>query len=119
MSSNRAPLAVAVVLSLFWLVACGKERQKIEFCAIETGHFDKESMVVDAGHRRILGSDTSYEFDTVQLPFAKGFVRPFPFFLPLVQLKDMPRHWEVRGYEFTMSDPTTYEPGWVLINGRA
>lgn len=75
--------------------------------------------MIDLERRRILGSDTSYELKTVELPFAKGFVRPFPFVLPSRPLKDMPTHWEIQGYEFTLSDPTAHESGWVLINGRA
>lgn len=116
---NQAPHVTAVILCFLCLSACGQQRHRIEFCAIEAGRFDKESMVIDLEHRRILGSDTSYELKTVELPFAKGFVRPFPFVLPLRPLKDMPTHWEIQGYEFTLSDRTAHESGWVLINGRA
>jgi hypothetical protein len=111
--------AVIMTIVILCLAACSERRNKIEFCAIDRGRFDKESMVVDIEHRRVRGSDTSYEFSVVDLQFAKGFLEPFPFVLPVVQLEQVPTHWEVNGYEFTMSAPATIGPDWVLIDAHA
>lgn len=108
--------ALLVVFSC--LFACTEVPHDIEFRALENGQFAKESMVIDVQHRRVRGSDTSYEFAVLESPVAKGFVTPFPIALPKLPLKEMPPTWEMEGYRFTLSAPLATDPDWVLIKGQ-
>ncbi len=110
---------LALMMVGLCFVGCNEKRHQVEFCGIESGQFDKQSMVIDLEHRRVLGSDTSFGFKIVSTPFAKGFVEPFPFVLPTVPLEEVPSHWEVGGYEFTVGPVGKNDTSWVLISADA
>lgn len=100
------------------LHGCQRERHKFEFCAINRGVFDKESTIIDTDNHRVDGADTSFEFGILDLGFARGFAKPFPFMLPAVPLNKMPGRWEAGGYRFTMSVPPSADLDWVLTSAQ-
>ena len=111
----RLLVVIGLILCLF---GCGEKHGRFELCALKNGRFEGPS-VMDTEHRRIGGSDTSYEFNIVNLPFARGFLKPFPLLLPVVPISQLPAHWETNGYEFTVAAPGAGADRWVLIDGQA
>lgn len=108
---------VLIVVSYLALVACGRNPGEIEFCGIEDGRFDPEPMRFNIQERRILGTDTSYEFETLETDIAKGFVSPFPLALPKSASSTvLPSRWELGGHEFTASQVSGADPDWILIH---
>jgi hypothetical protein len=111
---NIGTIMMAFVACLC-LSGCVRNREAIEFCTVERGGFESESIVIDSTRHLIRGKDSASKYQDLDSTVAHGFVEPFPLVLPTLPLASMPRTWTAGGYSFSMSEKSELDPDWVII----
>ncbi|MEJ0037675.1 MAG: hypothetical protein WDO68_16645 [Gammaproteobacteria bacterium] len=109
---------LGAMLSLLFVVGCQTPRAEFQLCEVKSGVFQDEATVIDLNAGIVRGSDVSISAKMVRTEFAAGFMTPYPLVLPTVPPNELPPHWELENYRFTVSSPQNYPGGWMLIDAE-